>query len=81
MKSQEARNGECRMVVFTSSAVDGQYGSSVLCWAIWNIRNNVTFDGHKMRTPCGIIFFASTLLICWVGLERVGDKERVVSGA
>ena len=34
-----------------------------------------------MWIPCEINIFASTLLIYWAGLEEVGDKELVVSGA
>jgi hypothetical protein len=30
--------------------------------AIWTTRNKATFDKHRMRTPCEIIFFASHFL-------------------
>ena len=32
-------------------------GVMAICCAIWNIRNKVTPDGHKMWTPCEINFF------------------------
>ena len=54
-------------------------GIGVISWAIWNIRNKVTFDGHKMWKAYAIVFFASSLLSYWVGLHKSGDKELLIS--
>jgi hypothetical protein len=31
-------------------------GISAICWAIWKTQNKVTFDKHKLRSPCEIMF-------------------------
>jgi hypothetical protein len=43
-------------------------GISAVCWEIWKTRNKVTFEKHKMRTPCEIMFLASSFLMYWAGL-------------
>ena len=43
---------------------------SAICWAIWKARNNVTFEEHKMRTPCEVLFHISSLIKYWSGLHN-----------
>jgi hypothetical protein len=60
---------------------DFMVGISAICWAIWKTRNKVTFENHKMRTPCEIMFFASALLMYWAGLQKDQGKEMIQRGA
>jgi glucose dehydrogenase len=53
-----------------------------ICWAIWNIRNRVTFDKFQLKSPGVITFYSISLLIYWVGLQKdATDKERLIEGA
>ena len=56
-------------------------GISAICWAIWRTRNKVTFEDHKMRTPCEIIFLASSFLMYWAGLHKDADMKTLQMGA
>jgi hypothetical protein len=56
-------------------------GISAICWAIWKTRNKVTFEKHKMRNPCEIIYLASALLMYWAGLQKGQGKETIQLGA
>jgi hypothetical protein len=52
-----------------------------ICWAIWNIRNRVTFDNSQMKSPSVFSFYS----ILFVGLfeitKDVVDKEKLLEGA
>jgi hypothetical protein len=50
-------------------------------WAIWTVRNKVTFDDHVLRSPSEITFSSIALLIYWAGLQKVEDKNRLLMGA
>jgi hypothetical protein len=53
-----------------------------VCWAIWNIRNRVTFDKFHLKSPSVISFSSISLLIYWAGLQNdVVDKEKLLKGA
>jgi hypothetical protein len=51
------------------------------CWAIWTVRNKVTFDDHVLRSPSEITFSSIALLIYWAGLLKAEDKSRLTMGA
>jgi hypothetical protein len=50
-------------------------------WAIWNIRNKVTFEKHILRSPSEISFFSISLLLYWEGLQEGSDKGCLADGA
>jgi hypothetical protein len=51
-------------------------------WAIWNIRNRITFDKFHLKSPSVITFYSISLLIYWAGLQKdAADKERLIEGA
>jgi hypothetical protein len=51
-------------------------------WAIWNMRNRVTFDKIHLKSPSVITFYAISLLIYWAGLQKVPtDKGKLLEGA
>jgi hypothetical protein len=54
---------------------------AAVCWAIWNVRNKITFEKHVMKSPSEISYFAVALILYWAGLQKVEDKECLVSGA
>jgi hypothetical protein len=56
-------------------------GIAVICWAIWKTRNKVTFDKHKMRTPCEVMFLSSAFLMYWAGLQKEQGREKLQFGA
>ena len=54
-------------------------GLAAVCWAIWNRRNQVTFEHKKMSSPFEIVFNACMHLSYWAGLlkgERRVELER-----
>jgi hypothetical protein len=42
------------------------------CWAIWNIRNQITFEKKVVRSPMVTIILMCAFLRYWAGLY--GDK-------
>lgn len=54
---------------------------AAVCWAIWKVRNKITFDKHIMRSPNAIVFFVISLLRYWAGLQKDADKECLAGGA
>jgi hypothetical protein len=53
-----------------------------ICWAIWNVRNRITFDKFHLKSPSVISFYFISLLIYWAGLQKdVSDKEKLLEGA
>ena len=56
-------------------------GLAVVCWALWKIRNKVTFDDHRMRTPCEAVFHIASLLNYWAGLHKDADRDFLKMGS
>jgi hypothetical protein len=54
---------------------------AAICWAIWNVRNKITFEKHVMRSPNEIVYFAISLIRYWAGLQKGADKEYLAGGA
>jgi hypothetical protein len=54
---------------------------AAVCWAIWSIRNKVTFEKHIFRSPSEIIFYTISLLLYWTGLQKEVDKGQLAEGA
>jgi hypothetical protein len=53
-----------------------------VCWAIWNVRNRITFDKYILKSPSVIIFYSISLLLYWAGLQKLlSDKEKLTEGA
>jgi hypothetical protein len=38
-----------------------------VCWAIWNVRNRITFDKYILKSPSVITFYSISLLLYWAG--------------
>jgi hypothetical protein len=54
---------------------------AAFCWAIWNIRNKVIFEHHKLRSPNEIVYFTVSLMRYWAGLHKDDDKAILNGGA
>jgi hypothetical protein len=54
---------------------------AAICWAIWNVRNKITFDKHILRSPSEISYFAVALIVYWTGLQKPEDKSYLSEGA
>jgi hypothetical protein len=54
---------------------------AAVCWAIWNVRNKITFEKHVPRSPSEITYFAVALTVYWVGLQKADDKKSMIGGA
>ena len=52
-----------------------------VCWAIWNIRNKITFDGMVVRSPIVTIGSMCAYLHYWAGLYGEEDGDRIRGGA
>jgi hypothetical protein len=53
---------------------------AAVCWAIWNVRNKITFDKHILRSPSEISYFAVALIVYWAGLQKAEDKGFLIEG-
>jgi glucose dehydrogenase len=54
---------------------------AAICWAVWNVRNKITFDKHILRSPSEISYFAVALIVYWTGLQKPEDKSYLSEGA
>ena len=54
---------------------------AAVCWAVWKARNNVTFEEHKLRSPCEILFHISSLVTYWSGLHKKKEHDMLQEGA
>jgi hypothetical protein len=43
-------------------------GLAAICWAIWQVRNNVCFERRKIRFHIEIISSTSSFLKYWAGM-------------
>jgi hypothetical protein len=44
------------------------------CWAIWNVRNKITFEKHILKSPSEISYFAVALIVYWTWLQKAEEK-------
>ena len=51
------------------------------CWAIWNIRNGITFEKKVVRSPIVTIFSMCAFLHFLAGLYSGEDRDRIKEGA
>jgi hypothetical protein len=54
---------------------------SAVCWAIWIVRNQITFDKKVVRSPMVTVFATCAFLRYWAGLYNEEDKSKIVAGA
>ena len=57
------------------------FGLAAVCWAIWNSRNQVTFEHKQLKTPFNVVYSACGFLIYWAGLMTGADREAMERGA
>ncbi|XBI48035.1 hypothetical protein VPH35_111862 [Triticum aestivum] len=56
-------------------------GLAAVCWAIWNRRNQATFEFNKLSSPFEIVFMACTHLSYWAGLLKGEERAELEHGA
>ena len=54
---------------------------AAIAWATWTIRNKVTFDNYKMRSPEVIVYTVASFIGYWAGLYDEGDAAKIREGA
>ena len=54
---------------------------AAVCWGVWKARNNVTFEEHKLRSPCEILFHISSLVTYWSGMHKKKERDMLQVGA
>ena len=54
---------------------------AAVCWGVWKVRNNVTFEEHKLRSPCEILFHISSLVTYWSGMHKKKEQDMLQAGA
>ena len=55
---------------------------AAMCWAIWNIRNRITFESKRLKYLFEIIFLVCANILYWAGLQKeAGDAEDLKKGA
>ena len=57
------------------------FGLAAICWAIWNSRNQATFEGKKLQTPFAAIYSACGFMSYWAGMMTGEDREAMERGA
>jgi hypothetical protein len=45
------------------------------------VRNKINFEKHVMKSPSEISYFAVALILYWTVLQKVEDKDCLISGA
>ena len=45
------------------------------------MRNKITFEKYKLKSPVSIIFTVAAFLKFWAGLFKNDDKEAIIAGA
>jgi hypothetical protein len=56
-------------------------GLAAVCWSIWKIRNNICFEGKRVKTPTEIICLICSMLTYWAGLQKDAVSEQLEHGA
>ena len=54
---------------------------AAVCWAIWIIRNRVTFDKLTVHSPLVTVFYMCSLLHYWAGLYNEDERALIRGGA
>uniref|UniRef100_A0A453PEE7 Uncharacterized protein n=1 Tax=Aegilops tauschii subsp. strangulata TaxID=200361 RepID=A0A453PEE7_AEGTS len=54
---------------------------AAICWAIWNSRNQATFEHKQLKTPFNVVYSACGFLTYWAGLMTGADREAMERGA
>jgi hypothetical protein len=49
-------------------------GMAAVCWAIWILRNKLTFEHYVLRNPVEIVFTVCSFLLHWTGLQKEEDR-------
>jgi hypothetical protein len=52
---------------------------SAVCWAIWIVTNQITFDKKVVRSHVITIFATCEFLRYWAGLYEDDDKVKIVN--
>ncbi|XBJ27871.1 hypothetical protein VPH35_005070 [Triticum aestivum] len=56
-------------------------GLAAVCWAIWNCRNQATFEHKILKSPFNVVYAACGFLTYWAGLMAGDDREFMERGA
>ena len=54
---------------------------AAITWAIWTIRNKITFENYRMRSPEVIVYTVASFMGYWAGLYDEGDAMKISEGA
>ena len=57
------------------------FGLAAICWAIWNCRNQATFEHKSLKSPFNVVYAACGFLMYWAGLQKPEIGEMVKKGA
>jgi hypothetical protein len=49
-------------------------GMAAMCWAIWTLRNKLTFEHYVLQNPVEIVFTVCSFLLHWTGLQKEEDR-------
>jgi hypothetical protein len=56
------------------------FGMAAVCWAIWILRNKMTFEKYVLQNPAEVVFMVCYFLMHWTGLHKEEDKKMLESG-
>jgi hypothetical protein len=56
-------------------------GLAAVCWTVWRTRNNVCFDGKRIKMPTEIICLICSTLTYWAGLQKDAISAQLEHGA
>ena len=54
---------------------------AALVWAVWTIRNKITFDKYKMKSPEVLVYTMASFMGYWAGLYEESEAARIRDGA
>jgi len=56
-------------------------GLAAICWTVWKTRNNVCFEGKRIKSPTEIICLIGSTLTYWTGLQKDAISAQLEQGA
>jgi len=56
-------------------------GLAAVCWATWKTKNNICFEGKRVKTPTELVCLISSTISYWAGLQKEAMSAQMEYGA
>ena len=55
-------------------------GITAVCWATWKTKNNICFEGKRVKTPTELVYLISSTISYWAGLQKEAMSAQMEYG-